>query len=108
MLDHLTVSRVAAGLGVVWHTADTGVLEEGRRRLLDDPTRFDSVAVLGVDEHVWRHTRHGDRCVTVVIDLTPIRDGTGPARLLDKVEGRSKQGFKQWLTDREPAWRDGV
>lgn len=52
VLDHLTVSRVAAGLGVAWHTANTVVLEEGRRRLLDDPARFDGVAVLGVDEHV--------------------------------------------------------
>lgn len=94
VLDHLTVSRVAASLGVAWHTANTAVLEEGRRRLLDDPARFDGVAVLGVDEHVWRHTRRGDRYVTVIIDLTPIRDGTGPARLLDMVEGRSKQAFQ--------------
>ncbi|GAA1698100.1 ISL3 family transposase [Microcella alkalica] len=108
VLDHLTVSRVAAGLGVAWHTANTAVLEEGRRRLLDDPSRFDGVAVLGVDEHVWRHTRHGDRYVTVIIDLTPIRDGTGPARLLDMVEGRSKQAFQQWLAARPQSWRDGV
>ena len=108
VLDHLTVSRVAAGLGVAWHTANTAVLEEGRRRLLDDPARFDGVAVLGVDEHVWRHTRHGDRYVTVIIDLTPIRDGTGPARLLDMVEGRSKQAFQHWLAARSQAWRDRV
>ncbi len=31
--------------------------------------------------HVWRHTRHGDKYVTVIIDLTPIRDGTGPRTL---------------------------
>ena len=39
----------------------------------------------------WRDTRRGDKYVTVIIDLTPIRDGSGPARLLDMVEGRSKQ-----------------
>jgi transposase len=44
----------------------------------------------------------------VVIDLTPIRDKTGSARLLDMVEGRSKQAFKTWLADRTDAWRDGV
>ena len=27
----------------------------------------------------------------------PVRDGCGPARLLDMVEGRSKHAFKQWL-----------
>ena len=44
----------------------------------------------------------------MIIDLTPIRDGTGPARLLDMVEGRSKQAFKAWLAERPQAWRDGV
>ena len=44
----------------------------------------------------------------MIIDLTPIRDGTGPSRLLDMVEGRSKQAFKQWLAGRPQAWRDGL
>jgi transposase len=46
--------------------------------------------------------------VTVVIDLTGIREGTGPARLLDMVEGRSKQAFKTWLAQRPQNWRDRV
>ncbi|MBD8021567.1 ISL3 family transposase [Brevibacterium gallinarum] len=108
VIDHLTVSRAAAGLGVAWHTANTAILDEGRRVLINNPSRFDGVAVIGVDEHVWRHTRHGDRYVTVIIDLTPIRTGTGPARLLDMVEGRSKHAFKTWLAARPKAWRDGV
>ena len=37
-----------------------------------------------------------------------VRDGTGPARLLDMVEGRSKQVFKTWLATRSDTWRDGV
>lgn len=76
--------------------------------LIDDPHRFDGVKVIGVDEHVWRHTRRGDKYVTVIIDLTPIRDGTGPSRLLDMVEGRSKQVFATWLQGRPQAWRDSV
>jgi transposase len=44
----------------------------------------------------------------VIIDLTPVRDKTGPARLLDMVEGRSKQVFKAWLAGRPKAWRDGI
>ena len=106
--QHLTVARVAEGLGVSWNTANDAVLAEGKRVLIDDVGRFDGVALLGVDEHVWRHTRRGDKYVTVIIDLTGIRDGTGPARLLDMVEGRSKQAFKQWLSQRSQAWRDGV
>ena len=44
----------------------------------------------------------------MIIDLTPIRNGTGPARLLDMIEGRSKQAFSSWLAARPQAWRDGV
>jgi len=106
--QHLTVARVAEGLGVSWNTANDAVLAEGRRVLIEDPDRFDGVTVIGVDEHVWRHTRRGDKYVTVIIDLTPIRDGTGPARLLDMIEGRSKQAFKTWLSEREESWRNGV
>jgi transposase len=103
--QHLTVARVAEGLGVSWNTANDAVLSEGKRVLIDRPGRFDGVRVLGVDEHVWRHTRRGDKYVTVIIDLTPIRDGTGPARLLDMIEGRSKQAFKTWLAQRPAVWR---
>ncbi|MBA3798195.1 MAG: ISL3 family transposase [Geodermatophilaceae bacterium] len=106
--QHLTVARVAEGLGVSWNTANDAVLAEGKRVLIDDVGRFDGVTVIGVDEHVWRHTRRGDKYVTVIIDLTGIRDGTGPARLLDMVEGRSKQAFKQWLAERPQTWRKRV
>jgi transposase len=108
VVAHLSVARVAEGLAVSWHTANDAVLAEGHRVLIDDPHRFDGVAVIGVDEHVWRHTRRGDKYVTVIIDLTPIRDGTGPARLLDMVPGRSKQVFKTWLADRPETFRAGL
>ena len=65
--------------------------------IIDGPGRFDGVAEVGVDERAWRHTRRGDKYVTMIIDLTAVRAGTGPAELLDVVEGRSKQIFKTWL-----------
>lgn len=108
VVDHVTVSVIAAKLAVSWHTANDAILTEGHRILIDDPARFDGVHVIGVDEHVWRHTKRGDKYVTVIIDLTPIRDKTGPARLLDMVEGRSKAAFKTWLADRDQPWRDGI
>jgi len=108
VLQHLTVARVAEGLAVSWDTANDAVLAEGQRVLIADVARFDGVSTIGVDEHVWRHTRRGDKYVTVVIDLTPIRNGTGPSRLLDMIEGRSKQAFSTWLAARPQAWRDGV
>lgn len=104
VLDHLSVSRIAAGLGVAWNTANDAVLTEGHRQLINDPTRFDGVAVIGVEENVWRHTRLGDKYVTVIIDLTPVRDRIGPARLLDMIPGRSKAVFKTWLAERHPSW----
>ena len=108
VLDHLSVTRVAAGLGVSWSAANDAILAEGRRRLIDDPARFEGVTTIGVDEHVWRHTRHGDTYVTVIIDLTPVREKTGPARLLDMVAGRSKAVFKTWLAARPKPWREGI
>ncbi|PCC35110.1 ISL3-like element ISAar19 family transposase, partial [Glutamicibacter sp. BW77] len=105
---HLSVSRIAEGLGVSWNTANEAVLAEGQRLLIDDPTRFDGVKVLGVDEHVWRHTRTGDKYVTVIVDLTSVRDGTGTARLIDMVPGRSKAVFKTWLADQEEQWKQGI
>ena len=107
VIGHLTVARIAESLAVSWNTANDAVLAEGRRALIEDPRRFDGVTTVGFDEHVWRHTRRGDKYVTVIIDLTPIRNGTGPARLLDMVEGRSKQAVKQWLADRPESWRQG-
>ena len=106
--QHLSVARVAEGLGVSWNTANDAVLAEGQRVLINDPHRFDGVSVIGVDEHVWRHTRRGDKYVTVIIDLTSVRDGSGPARLLDMIEGRSKHAFKLWLAEQEEAWRQGL
>jgi len=53
--QHLTVARIAEGLGVTWNTANKAVLAEGRRVLIEDPNRFDGVRVIGVDEHVVRH-----------------------------------------------------
>jgi transposase len=102
------MARVAEGLAVSWNTANQAVLDEGQRMLISDPGRFDGVRVIGVDEHVWRHTRIGDKYVTVIIDLTPVRDDTGPSRLLDMVEGRSKHVFKHWLSSRPGSWRDQI
>jgi hypothetical protein len=99
-VQHLTVARVAEGLAVAWDTANDAVLAEGKRALIDDPARFDGVTAIGVDEHVWRHTRARRQVRHRDHRPDPIRDGTGPARLLDMVEGRSKEAFKTWLADR--------
>jgi len=108
VVHHLTVARVAQALGVSWNTANTAVLAEGARLLINDPDRFEGVRVIGVDEHVWRHTPYGDKYVTVILDLTPIRDRRGPSRLLDMVPGRSKRVFKTWLASQPDTWRENI
>lgn len=55
VVAHLTVARVTEGLDVAWDTANSPVPAEGKRLLIDDSARFDSVKVIGIDEHVWRH-----------------------------------------------------
>ena len=107
-LECMSVCRVAAALGISWHTANNAILTRAEQTITGNPDRFDGVEVLGVDEHVWRHTRRGDRYVTVMVDLTPVRDRSGPARLLDVVPGRSKKALKTWLSQRDQDWRGRV
>ena len=108
VIDRLSIARIAAILGVAWNTCSDAILAAARDLLLDVPTRLDGVTTIGVDEHVWRHTRFGDKFVTVVIDLTPTRTKTGPSRLLAVVEGRSKAALKTWLEQQSAAFREGV
>lgn len=122
VVQHLSMARVARGLGVSWSTANEAVLAEAHRVLINEPSRFEGVSVIGVDDSpcalrsqaggaplVWRHARKGRRGTSPsVIDLTPVRAGTGPARLPGMVPGRSKQVFKTWLAERPQAWRQGI
>ena len=108
VVHHLTVARVADVLAVSWNTVNTAILGEGQRLLINDPARCEGVRVIGVDEHVWRHTPYGDKYVTVILDLTPIRDRRGPSRLLDMVPGRSKRVFKTWLASQPDTWRSRI
>ncbi len=108
VVDRMSIARVAANLGVAWNTASDAILAAGTELLIDSACRLDGVTTVGVDEHVWRHTRHGDKYVTVIIDLTPTRTNTGPSRLLAVVEGRSKQAFKAWLEAQSGTFRDRV
>lgn len=35
-----------------WHAANSAIIAEVRRRLIDDAGRFDGVTTIGVDEHL--------------------------------------------------------
>lgn len=109
--DRATVASVARELGRSWDTINAIAVEATRELLAAaGPARLDGVRVIGVDEHRWAHTRHaaGDGFVTVIVDLTPVVEQTGRARLLDLVEGRSAAALSGWLAARTPAFRDQV
>ena len=55
-----------------------------------------------------RHTPYGDKYVTVILDVTPVRDRNGPTRLLDTVPGRSRRVFKTWLASQPDTWRERI
>lgn len=58
VLKSKSILPCARDLSCPWDALDAAVLEKGLESLIDDPTRFDGVDAVGVDEHVWRHTRH--------------------------------------------------
>ena len=98
---------LARRLGTTWRTVWDSIrplLEEAAA----DPTRFDGVSILGVDEHVWHHVStkpveaggRGPKELTGMVDLTRDADGRGRARLLDLVPGRSGETYRSWLRGR--------
>ena len=110
MIDRATVAAVARELGLSWDTVNTIAMDATQMIVAADTTRLDGVRVIGVDEHRWSHARRPgeDGYVTVIIDLTPALEGTGRARLLDLVPGRSAAALKSWLADQSQAFRDRV
>ena len=73
------------------------------------PDRLAGVRVIGVDEHRWAPRRVGpEGFVTLIIDLTPTHDQTGPARLLDLVPGRSAAALADWLTAQPADFAAGI
>ena len=113
--EHASVNGIRRQLGTGWRTVWDSI-----RPLLQamdkDPTRFEGVSILGVDEHVWHHVStkpiedggRGPKELTGMVDLTRDAHGRTKARLLDLVPGRSGQAYKSWLTDRGDAFRSGV
>lgn len=109
-LDRASVSSVAKALGLGWDLVNTLALAQARAMVYDQPGHLHGVRVLGVDEHKWKHVR-GDGSasfVTVLVDLTPVVDGNGRARLLDMIPGRSAKALTEWLEERDQQFRDRI
>lgn len=110
-IDRMSVSATAKALGIGWDLVNQVALDACRQLVYDDPHHLDGVRILGVDEHVWKHTRkpgQPSNLVTILVDLTPLVDGRGPARLLDLRPGRSAEVLRTWLQERDPSFRSQV
>jgi transposase len=105
-IDKMSIAAIARQVGLGWDLVNQLALSTVREIVYDTPGFLDGVRLLGVDEHTWRHTRTGvENSVTVLIDLTPAVEGTGPARLLDMRQGRSAKVLAEWLGERSAAFR---
>ncbi|MBG6226787.1 transposase [Arthrobacter sp. CAN_A2] len=108
--EHATIAGLARQLGTSWKTVWRAI-EPELIRLADDESRFENVATLGVDEHVWHRVdprRRGPKELTGMVDLTRDKHGKTRARLLDLVPGRSGKAYKDWLEERGPGFRNNV
>ena len=113
--EHASVNGIRRQLSTSWRT-----VWETIRPLLEaaeqKPARFDGVAILGVDEHVWHHVStlpigaggRGPKELTGMVDLSRDAAGRTRARLLDLVPGRSGEAYRAWLQDRGSGFRDRV
>jgi transposase len=110
-IDRMSVAATAKALGVGWELVNKVAVTATRNLVYADPSHLAGVRILGVDEHVWKHTRRPGEpssMVTVLVDLTPLVDGEGPARLIDMRPGRSAEVLRTWLRERDPQFRAGV
>ena len=109
-IDKMSVAAVARALSLGWNTVNALAIDMAREVVFDRPGHLDGVRYLGIDEHKWKHRRGqgGPDFVTVIVDLTPVIDGTGPARLLDMVAGRSKAALTEWLGKQDTNFRSRV
>lgn len=110
MIDRTTIAAIAAELGVSWHTVSSIAMAATAGLIAAAGSdRLAGVKVIGVDEHRWAPRRRGAQgFVTLIIDLTPVQDQTGPARLLDLVEGRSATALAGWLAAQSDDFAHGV
>ena len=96
--DAHAVAAVARDLGVGWATIMRAVADHGTP-LVDDPTRLEGVATLGLDETSFlKATRLAPtRWITGLVDLER-------GRLLEVVADRTRSAVDGWLGGRPVAW----
>jgi transposase len=97
-IDGFSIAAAAGEFGVGWHTANTAVAEH-TDPAIDDPARLEGVRGIGVDEKRFLNATGEHRTVftTQIVDLDR-------HRLLDVVEGRSRDVLGTWLDEQGTDW----
>ncbi|MEA2001148.1 MAG: ISL3 family transposase [Actinomycetota bacterium] len=101
-IDGDTIAGAAGEFGVGWHTGNQAVAEYTDPHI-EDPDRLEGVTAIGVDEKRFlnatpkRHTVY----TTQIVDLDR-------HRLLDVIEGRSRNVLGNWLHERGEQWCDRI
>jgi hypothetical protein len=97
-----SIAGAAAAFGVGWHIAHQAVIEH-TDPVVDDPGRLERVTAIGVDEKRFLNATPEHRTVftTQIVDLDR-------HRLLDVIEGRSRDVVAAWLAERGEAWCDQI
>ncbi len=100
--EGVSIAAAAVEFGVGWHTANTAVADY-TDPAVDDPHRLDGVVGIGVDEKRFLNANREHRTIftTQIVDLDR-------HRLLDVVEGRSRDVLDQWLTERDTDWCEQI
>jgi len=97
-VDGDSVAAAAAAFGVGWHTANQAVAEFTDPHV-EDPDRLQGVEAIGVDEKRFLNATPERRTTftTQIVDLDR-------HRILDVIEGRSRDVLDRWLTERGEEW----
>jgi len=97
-IEGFSIAAAAAEFGVGWHTANVAVADY-TDPVIDDAARLEGVRGIGVDEKRFLNATATHRTVftTQIVDLDR-------HRLLDVVEGRSRDVLGRWLADRGSDW----
>jgi transposase len=101
-IDGSAIASAAAEFGVGWHTANEAVAAFTDPHV-DDPERLEGVEAIGVDEKRFLNATPTHRTVftTQIVDLDR-------HRILDVIEGRSRDVLDDWLSARGADWCAGI
>lgn len=97
-IEGFSIAAAAVEFGVGWHAANAAVADY-TDPVIDDPARLEGVSGIGVDEKRFLNSTADHRTVftTQIVDLDR-------HRLLDVVDGRSRDVLDRWLADRGAEW----